>query len=223
MDLAAAAMNDAAKSIYPYATQVPYLNMALQSLQEIFEINDVHVVDTVSNTISAIPAGTTALVFGGSDPKLPDDLIEPKVLWESPTGLEQWVPMNKLDFLPRYEAGVEIPQYIWFTWQSNEVRFLPANAVNDIKMDYIRRLFTPVTATDGNDQLNVINGQNYLAFKTAEYMALMIAENPTRAQGLAAEAERALDSITGITLKGKQAIVYRRRPFRAGYKRRMNF
>jgi len=51
-------------------------------------------------------------------------------------------------------------------------------------------------------------------------MASNIAENPTRAQELNGDAIRSIDRALGITIKGRQSQVTRRRPFRAGYKSR---
>lgn len=213
-------MNDTAKSIYPYTVQLPYLNMALQELQETFELNEVPVTDTFTADPITIPAGTTSLGFSDNAPSLPDDLIEPQIVWESLFDQDQYTMMQKVDFLPRYLEGVEINQLLQYVWQAQEIRFLAANTDIDLKLDYIRNLFVEFTETDGTDEVNVINAGTYLEYKTAALLARFIAENPTRADSLDALALNRLETVLGIGSKGRQAIITRRRPFRAGYKHR---
>ena len=130
MRASASLLNDTARSIYTYPVQVPYLNIAMQELQEIFELNEVPVVDTVSVEID-IPAGYDHIAFdNGINPELPDDLIEPSVLWERNTGINPYTPMTKVDFLPRYMEGIEINQFLVYTWQSQQIRFFPSNSTS---------------------------------------------------------------------------------------------
>ena len=223
MNAAAALMNDAAKQIYTYDNQIPYLNLALQALQEEFELNNVPVTDEFTSDVIEIEAGVSEFGFApdppiADTPYLPEDFIEPKILWESPSGQNQYTPMTRLDFLPRWQEGTEINQLLNFVWQSQKIKFMPANADNDIKMDYIRSLFVAVESED--DTLNVVNAASYLEFKTAALLAKFMAENPSRAQMLDGEASEALYRSMGISTKGRQAINVRHRPFRSSYKRR---
>lgn len=225
MNKAASLNNDSAKSIYPYTVQLPYLNMALQELQEYFELNNIPVTDTVTATGIVVPAGVDHIGFSPDmpvtdTPYLPDDLIEPKVLWERQYGVNPYVPMSKLDFLPRYMQGVEIPQFLYFTWQSQEIRVLPANQDNEIKMDYIRNLFNEFKDTDGEDPITIINSKTFLEYRTAALLAEFIGENKTRSDDLNGNASLAMDRTVGIGTKGRQAINIRHRPFRSSYKRR---
>jgi hypothetical protein len=73
MDLAAAAMNDVDKTVYDYETQIPYLKMALQELQEVFELNSLAVTERSSAPIP-VNAGVTEIIFNApSQPRLPDN------------------------------------------------------------------------------------------------------------------------------------------------------
>jgi hypothetical protein len=215
MDQAAVYNNDAAKSIYTYTVQIPLLNGALQELQERFELNDIPVTATQS-TVIPINAGETELAFGGTNP-LPTDLVEPKILWERPRNTDPYVPMSRVDFLPQQLAGVEINQFIWYVWEDQKIKLLATNQNNDIKMDYVKFLFSTITVS--TDTISVINCSSYLQFRTGALIASLLAENPSRAQELNAFAEQALDTALGIGTKGRQAIMTRHRPFRSGYKR----
>jgi hypothetical protein len=87
-------------------------------------------------------------------------------------------------------------------------------------MDYIRNLFTPITLTTGLEELYIINGQSFLQIRLGGLLAEFIGENQTRADKLNGFADLAVGRATGIGTKGRQAIVTRRRPFRASFKRR---
>ncbi len=225
MNQAAALMNDAARSIYTYPFQIPYLNQALQELQELFELNNIPVTDTVTSDAITVPADVDHIAFPPdpvvpNTPYLPEDLIEPKVFWVSSFGQEnEFVRIGRLDFLPRNQQGIEINQITSYVWQSQELRFLPSNAINYVKLDYIRSLFT--TFTDEEDEVAVINCISFLEYRLAGLLARFMAENPTRADSLDNDASIALDRAIGIGSKGRQAINTRHRPFRAAYKRRI--
>ena len=224
MKMSASLMNDTARSVYTYAAQSPYLAMALQELREYYELNNISVTQETSAVIQ-INSGTTKITYNAAgtttNPKLPDDMIEPGQLWERVRDIDPWVPMTKRDYLPHYLEGVEIPQFIFYTWNSQEIEVLPASQNNDIKIDYIRQLFPDAdTDIDENTQINVINAQTFLEYRTAALLAEFIERNIPSANSFNTYAVFALDRATGIGVKGKQNIATRRRPFRAGYKKR---
>lgn len=224
MDVSAVAMNDPAKTKYTYAVMIPYLNMALRELQEFFELNNIPVTDQKSAVIN-VPAGTTEIGFSpdppiADTPYLPDNLIEPKLLWERNEGIDPYIPMTRKDFLPETLAGVELSQFGIYVWQDQKIKVLAANQDNDIKMDYIRSLFVDVT--DEEDELNILNSMSFLAYRTAGLMCEMISRDETGATKHNNNAGLGLDRVIGIGTKGRQAITIRHRPFRNAYKRRNN-
>ena len=217
MDLAASLLNDTAKQVYTYTAQLPYLKMALQDLRKLLELNNSPVTNETSAVIT-IPSGNTSLGFGIVAPKLPDDLVEIQQLWERISGVEPFLPMRKVEFIPHYLEDIEINQFLVWAWMDNEIRFLAANIDIDLKIDYIQSLFTNVT--DENSFIMVINSDSYLQYRTAALCAEYIGENPTRALSLNIQAKEAFDVLIGIDNKGRQAIYTRRRPFRAAWKNR---
>lgn len=217
MDTAAAALNDTALSSYTYDAQMPYLNMALQELKELFQLNSVPVTEKRSATIE-LEAGDTEITFNNGAKSLPLDLIEPINVWESTHGTDTWTMMTKRDFLPLYFETAQTSQFIFYSWQGNKIKLLSTTAANDIKIDYIADLFYNVI--DESSPINIINGVGYLGYKTGALCARFIGANPTRADELDILAELAMNRSLGISSKGKQNIVTRRRPFRSGYKAR---
>lgn len=223
MNQAAALYNDPSRTTVTYAVQLPYLNQALQELQEYFELNNIPVTDTITSNPIDIAAGITSIGFSPSTPVpgtsyLPNDLIEPKVVWERESGVDPYSMMTRVDFLPRWQEGIEINQFLQYTWQSQEIRFLACNQDNQIKIDYIRNLFA--TISNETTELGVVNAASFLEYRVAGLLSRFIGENPTRADQLDGFATLALDRAMGIGTKGRQRINIRHRPFRAAYKRR---
>jgi hypothetical protein len=225
MDRVGSLLNDRTLSVYTYEVQLPFLNQALQELKEYFELNNIPVTDTVTSDPIEVPNGVGSIGFAPDPPivdtpYLPDDLVEPKIVWQAQSGQNQFIQIPRVDFLPRNQQGIEINQIMEYVWQSQELRFLPANTDIDIKLDYIRNLFNEFVEDDGSDVIGVVNSETYLQYKTGALVARFIAENPTRADILDTLALSAMDRSLGIGTKGRQRIQIRRRPFRANYKRR---
>jgi hypothetical protein len=221
MDGSASLLNDTAKSVYTYIAQLPYLRIAMQELQELFELNNIPVTQDVS-VIIPVNAGVTAITYDAAgtsaSPKLPDNMVEPAQLWERAHNVDPFIPMTRRDYLPHYLEDIQSNQFIYFVWESQQIRFLPAVQFNDIKIDYILQLFT--TVADQNTQINIINAATFLEYRTAALCAEFIERNVPSAQSLNAYAITGMDRVTGISSKSKQTIMTRRRPFRAGYKKR---
>lgn len=225
MDLSAARLNDVSKSLYTYTVQIPFLNIALEELQEIFEENQVPVTDQTSAIIEvdSAAAGIIEIPFddgiaSGVPGFLPDDLIEIKVAWQSTRGLNQWSRLDPVDYLPQYDLTAQISSFNNYQWATDCMKVLAANADNDIKLDYTRSLFPVIT--DSADEILVINGKLFLVNRTASLVALDIAEDEKRAAALQLDANNSLDKSLTIKTKGRQKIQTRRLPFRAGFKSR---
>jgi hypothetical protein len=217
MDLSAAALNDVDKTTYDYDTQLPYLKLALQELQELFQLNSLPVTEMTSAEIT-IRAGVTKLQFDAAGTvRLPDNLIEILKIYETTEGGNAWSPMSRRNFIPQALAGVRTAGLQYWAWNGSELKFLPASGNVTILIEYIGSLFPKFVRSD--TILPVQNSIGYLAYKTAELVSDMIEHNDARAQSNGGRAMMSLDRIQGITIKNKQSIMVRRRPFRSNYKR----
>ena len=211
-------LNDTARTVYTYTAVLPYLQIALQELQEHFELNNIPATQ-LSSALINIPAGVTQIIFNGIGvPTLPDDMIEPQQLWEREEGVDPYIPMGRRDYIPHNFEGTLTGKFSFYTWENNIIKFLPANRDNDIKIDYIKTIFTPLV--DENSLINCINAATFLEYRSAALCAEFIERNQASANSLNQYAILALDRATGIGVKGKQTILTRRRPFRAGFKKR---
>lgn len=212
-------MNDFSQSLYTNTSCLPFFNLALDELQEIFEQNDIPVTHNTSKAIS-IPEGVDRLGFD-TTPAFPSDLIEISQLWESPTGLNQWISMTKREFLPHFFDNVPISFFRIWDLEQGRVKLIPANTDIDLKIDYIGKIFnTPILIKDINVNLPFTNIKTYLEYKTAALCAMFIAENESRAISLDSLCGTALSRALGIPIKGMQSVVTRRQPFRVSFKRR---
>ena len=221
INMVAALQNDTAQTVYTEANCLPYLNMALDELQEIMEENSIPVTNEVSGILT-IPVGVTEVTFT-SVPSLPSNLIEIQQIWESNDGGVTWTPMVRKEFIPHNIEEVEISAFGVFTWMDNEIHFPAATTIIMLKLDYIKSIFdTPIEIADIDVDLGVRlkNIKTYLGYATAVLCSMFIGENETRAAALNLKAQEALERTLNIPTKGRQAILTRRRPFRSSYKSR---
>src|SRR5437660_627504 len=215
-----ALMNDSAQSVYNNTSVLPYFNLALDILQEIYELNGIPVTNRTTPSIT-VKAGVKRISYDTS-PSLPGNLIEIQQLWESQVGQINWFPMTKREFIPHYlEDNTLISQFLIWAWKDQAIELIPSNTDNDLKIDCVSSIFnTPIPITQININLPYTNIKTYLEFETAALCAMFIAENESRSVVLNGLASQALERALGIPIKGMQNIMTRRRPFRAAFRTR---
>lgn len=218
MDLSAARLNDVDKENYTYEVQLPFLKIALKELEEIYQENSIPVTETTSDEIE-VEAGVTEIGFD-TTPALPSNLVEIIQLWERNHGINPYIPVDRKDLIPHTLQGIETSQFGIWSWESNKIKLLAANQDNDLKIDYIKQLFSSVISEA--TPIHVINCTSFLLNRTAALCASDIGQNSTKALELNSNAESALERALGISIKGKQSILTRRMPFRIGWKSRIN-
>lgn len=214
MDKVASLNNDTAKTKFTYTNMLPYLQLAYQVLAEEAELNDIPIVNETDDLVV-----TTAMtdIGGSTGPALPTDLVEIRSLWERLNGTaDDFIPINRLNYLPPTQVKGNALE-VW-AWQNQIVKFLGANTDRQVRMNYLGNTIGSISSA--SDSISMINAASYLEFATAGLCAAFIGENPTRAQQLASLASDALDRLVGLSAKGAQGVVIRRRPFRAAFKTR---
>lgn len=223
MDKSASLMNDTAKTVYTYAAQMPYLNMALNELEEHFQLNNIPVTNQTSIPI-AIPVGTREIgpfdgVGSGVTPTYPQDLVEIQGIYERLAGTtNSFTPLVRREFLPHPIDDLPTESLQYWTWERQRIKIVGATTVREIKLDYIATIFPEVTNQAA--VIGVINSKTFLFYRTAALCTQFIGENQSRASELNNFAVLALDRVTGIGTKARQSITTRRKPFMASYKRR---
>lgn len=216
-------MNDTAQTVYTNTAQLPYLQMALQEIQEEFELNNIPVTSVTSAAVT-VNAGTTSInpvdgIGAGAAPNYPVDFVEAQQLWERLAGsTDPYIPIKQVEFLPHYLDNLPVESLMYWAFNNQRITFIGATTNRQVKIDYIKKLF-PDNITAGTT-IGFINAATFLQFRTAALCSQFIGENPTRAEELNSFAQMALDRVIGIGTKGKQATGVRRRPFMASYKHR---
>ena len=219
MDRVAALMNDAPRTDYTYEAQLPYLNMAVDELQENLQQANASPTNQTSAVI-LVPLGANRLTPNEDElgPHYPYDLIEIQEVGERLAGTtNQFNPLIRREFMDQFPACDSL---MFWVWEDQQIKFNPngATTARDVQLRYVRQ---PIQqAQNENSLIGTIGARSYLSYKTAGLCALFIGENPTRAQVLESKAEEAIDRLLGINSKGSQQIVTRRKPFRSSFKSR---
>lgn len=221
-----AALNDQDGEVFTNGFLLAYLNMALSELQEIFELNSIPVTQKTSTVID-VPSGNTEVTFAPTPPivgvdYLPSDLVEINQLWESADGQNKWVPVTKKDYLTRdiLPGAATLNCFGVWAWQDQAIQLLACIQDRDLKLDYIKSLFLTLVLGDLDEDNTILNTDLFLQFRTAGLAAEFVDENDARAAKNNNYAAISLERSLGISTKGKQSIIYRRRPFRTSFKRR---
>lgn len=213
-------LNDVKGTNFTTEALLPHINTAMAELQEEFEINNVPVTDSVTSDPIEIPEGETEIAFfvDAPHPRLPDNFVEPQLLWQRQAGIDPWIPMVCVQRLPQEWDGIEVNQLLNYVWKEQKIKFLPANCDMEVKIEYVKHLFRPLI--DANAKIDIINSLTFLGYRSAGLAARFIGENPERADSLDTMAILGMNRALGISAKGRQKIAVRRRPFMASYKRR---
>jgi hypothetical protein len=218
LEKSSALLNDQDRAVYTDLVLLPYLNIGMSELQEIFELNNIPVTSETSSVIT-VPVGTTSIGFA-TIPALPSDLVEIQELFESDESQDIWTPVVKREYLTPSSVVTPVTKFGIWAWIDQEIRIIASSQINDLKLDYIKSLFTDLTIGLIGQSNNIVGTDTFFQYRTAGLAAEFIDENLTRADKLNLFAGSGLERSLGISIKGKQSIAIRRRPFRAAYKRR---
>jgi hypothetical protein len=220
MDMAASLLNDTAKSVYTYTAQLPYLKMAAEELKLEFQLNNLPVTNTTSQIIPVNVGDIQINPPDGAPPNYPGDLVEIQTLWErAQDSSEPWLPVTPKEFLPHIIDDIPQSMITYYCWQGNIIKLCPAGytSAREVKIDFIN---DPFTILDENTPIQIINGKNFLGYRTAGLCATFVQQNEERRDACNNAAQIAMDQVTGIGTKGRQSMATRRRPFRAAYRMR---
>jgi len=173
MDKAAALLNDTARDLYSNAVQLPYIQLANESIEQICESLGISIIRKLSTVIDVL-AGATTL-------DLPSDFLLPIQLWERADGSTSegdWVEIKEIDtiigFMPTNTLGV-------WAYYNNAVNFPECTTDREVKMLYERSI---ASITGSNSPIDTDKFKVYLSRKTAELCARFIGMNSTLADEL---------------------------------------
>lgn len=219
LEAASALQNDAAQTVYTNTAQLPYLKLAIKKIELEMQENNIPITNAVTGAINVL-AGTRTLAIGGNA-GLPLDLVEIREVWESNDGGNTYSPMIKKEFIPQYLLSTPLATFNVWAWINQELHVPPSTSDILLKLNYIKSIFSQNITIDTLGQAVVpLNIDLALIHYTAAFVAFFIGQNETRASALEQEGDEALEKGLNISVKGKQTIVTRRRPFRSNYRAR---
>ena len=213
MDLSASLLNDTGKSLFTYAVQIPYLNMAITELREEAERNNNASTNKTTEALVVL-AGVTELTLDD----LPRDFREAQHLWERNNGQTSmdYLDMTRMEFLPPYV--VKSTCLIYWSYQDQKIKFIGATTDRQLRLDYVAETMPKVI--DPTDEIPMLLAESFLMYRTAALLSQYVGENDTRGATLRENAQMAFDRFISINVKGRQAIATRRRPFNYGWRYR---
>ena len=207
MDSAAALVNDAAKELYGYSTQIPYLKIALRKITLKMQNNQISTLKEES-AILALPANTR-VVTAITSPALPSDLLDLIGVEERLSGsAEMFVPLEQREWEPETLPAEALLVY---TWRELELKFVGATTARDIKLQYYKSL---ATITSENSVIPDENLHDSLACLTGALLARYIVENYQRYNDLMRDFRDSWDDYIQIQVKRNQANPTRRPGYR---------
>lgn len=217
-DTARSLLNDQIGATFTDTVLLPYLKIANEDLRLECEDNNIPMTNVTSAGIT-IPAGVKSI--GNPDepgsPPLPEDLVEIVEMYERIAGTNNdFIQMRRKTFLPKTDFQTVYLEV--YTWQEQQVHFIGATGIIEVKIDYVGQTIKGVINT--NSEILLFNSMSFLWFRTAALAANYIGENKTRSDELNMEALRCIETMENIGIKNQQSVTIRRRPFMSGYRQR---
>ena len=206
----AALLGDAAQDTYTNAKLLPYLQQAVDDLQErILAVSTVSKINARSDLITLLE-GTTK--FGNL---LPNDLLEPISLHiqnTSQTGSFTTVEPERWERGDSGYVNTEASDSIYYwAWRENDIYFNKCRRDVVVFVRYRKQLTRPI---GDNSPIDFPRTRLFLYHRAAALYSEFKGENPTRANKLEFLAEYHWDRFRGIETKQQQKAPARRRPFR---------
>jgi len=198
-------LNDDSAINWPDTRLLTKFTEAFKDLQMQLEGNGIQVLDEVSADLT-VPQGVTDLTTVSG---YPTDLISPIWLKEKQVGEDDsfLISMTPVDFIPNVEQDITLN---WWCWRMNKILLL--GALNDVivQIRYRRKLAVP---TKNSDDIGVIQGENFLSYKTAAIAYNSIGNFKMGSFMEEAANSRLADLIAYYVTYEKQMLIAKRQPY----------
>lgn len=206
MTRAAVHLNDAAQLVYSSAVLLPFLNMALDELEEEMGVFELSPLKKTSIVID-VPAESASL------PQMPSDFVEAISLYERPLdSSENWAEVREVaDIALNYTVQPQESIVQW-TIRNATLKINPPSADREVMLEYVGGL-TPATATA--TAIDIESSRRFLALVTARNAARDAGNSPRKADSFEPDIARARDRLVRRMQKNSQASLGARRlPYR---------
>lgn len=207
-----ALLNDPGGINYGDTVIDPHLLTAYLELQDEFTINNcsINLVATDTITVTALATRVTHPLDASVALHYNAALVFPFELHEKGVGEadENYAMMQKVRQLPDVKQDTALN---WWNWIQQELVFLGSTAARVVRYRYFGDLDDVITG--GANQIFPINAINFLSYRTAALLSMLVMENETRASALAEAAKSSLDRLISIAVSASQSSPIKQRPF----------
>lgn len=204
MNMSASLLNDTARATYTYTVQLPYLRMALRDLEGKLILDGSPLFQEVSADINYVANAATITV--------PADFFLPIRVFEAEantTDDNSWKLMTETSWDTNSEPDTQV--LTKWNFRDAALNVLPASVNREVRLHYIKSSL--VTIVDDTTQMALDRALNTMGFKTAEYVARYIMNNPQRADSLEKDGATQEDAFRSALIKNNQNKVVRRKPY----------
>lgn len=211
LDEARFLLNDVGAKVFTNAILLPALKKSYRELRQAAADNGISVTREASDEIE-IPQGNTVITFGATppDPTLPDDLLYPIRLDEKFQNEDdtEYREMTETVWRPDQVASDRLQ---FWCWQEDEIKTPPASGITVVRIKYWKDL---TALEDEDSEIAFLDSITFLAARTAALAAFSLGGSPTKASAFNEDAEKALNIFLSTSVKNRQALPVRRKPFR---------
>lgn len=199
---AAQHLNDSSQLVYTSTILLPFVNMALEELEEELDVYDVNPLRNESIVID-VAQGDTVLT------QMPTDYVEAVALFERADGSsDNWVEVKETDWV---DVNLDESTTI-LNWapRGGQIRITPPTQAREVMLKYLKGL---TEATAVGTTLDIGGSLRFLGLATARAAARDLGNSVTKAASYDKDIAKAKDMLVRRLSNEGQGIGVRRRPF----------
>lgn len=205
MTRAAAHLNDANQLVYTSGVLLPFLNMALDELEEelaVFELSPL-IEDSITIDVD---------IDDEVLPQMPVDFVEAITLLERPRdSTDRWVEVKEAKDIDENLGVNKVDTIIQWTARNVSIEINPPQTDREVLLKYIRGL---VAASSAGTAVDIELSRRLLALLTARNAARDLGNSPGKADTYEKDISRARDRLTRRLQKNNQSVMgVRRLPY----------
>jgi len=201
-------LNDEMGLNWPDNRILPKFQEAHRELRNELILNGIPVIHEVSAVLS-VPANTTDLTTIAA---YPTNIIIPIWMKERQVGQtdRDFTDMQQMSFIPNEQQQTTLN---YWSWIGEKIKLLGATIATEVQLRYQKEITAPVEV---NETVGAYLAETFLSYRTAALCAASI-KDYEQSEYLGAIAQKNLDTVIGINVKGLQNLPVRRIPYHRRY------
>mgnify|MGYP001558319114 CR=1 FL=1 len=210
LDEARFLLNDVSAKLYTNTVLLPALRKAYRELQQNLRDNSISTSREASAALTVLASSVPFSLTFSSSPAIPADLLYPIKLDEKfqNQGDESYVSLKEKDWSPDITPSDRLQ---FWAWNEDQLKFVGVINTVILRIKYWKGLAAIV---DSTTDIPILDCETFLAARTAALAAYSIGGKLDKASILQSDASEALELLIGTSVKNRQGLPVRRRPFR---------